>query len=147
MATLTNSSPARQTVSLGSALKAALIGGGIAAVGNLILLLIAGLVSIPLNVMVGPPGPNAPVMPIGAVPVIIFSVLPAIIGGLLYFVLTKVSAKGSTIFIIIAVVVALLSLLPIFSQPLTAGGVIVLILMHLVAAGAITWALVTRARA
>jgi hypothetical protein len=85
-------------------------------------------------------------MPIGAVPVIIFSVLPAIIGGLLYFVLTKVSAKGSTIFVVIAMVVALLSLLPIFSQPLTAGGVIVLILMHLVAAGAITWALVTRAR-
>lgn len=147
MATLANSSPARGSISFSSVLKAALVGGGIAAVANLVLLLLAGLLNIPLNVMVGPPGPNAPTLPISAVQVILFSVLPAIIGSLLYFVLTKVSAKASTIFIVIAVIVALLSLLPIFSQPLTTGGVIVLILMHIVAAAAITWALVTRARA
>jgi hypothetical protein len=128
-------------------MKAALIGAGIAAVGNLILLLLAGLLSIPLDVMAGPPGPNTPVMPIGAIQVIIFSVLPAFVGGLIYWVLNRVSARASTIFIVIAVVVLLLSLLPIFGQPLTAGGVIVLILMHIVAAVAITWALVKRARA
>lgn len=126
-------------------MKAALIGGGIAAVGNLILLVLAGLLNIPLMVQAGPPGPNAPVMALGAVQVIIFSVLPALIGGLIYFALTKVSAKAAIIFIIIAVVVALLSLLPIFGQPLSAGGMVVLILMHVVAAAAITWALVARA--
>lgn len=126
-------------------MKAALIGGGIAAVGNLILLVLAGLLNIPLMVQAGPPGPNAPVMALGAVQVIIFSVLPALIGGLIYFALTKVSAKAVIIFIIIAVVVALLSLLPIFGQPLSAGGMVVLILMHVVAAAAITWALVARA--
>lgn len=126
-------------------MKAALVGAAIAAVGNLILLLLAGLFNIPLTVAVGPPGQNAPVMSLGAVQVIIFSVLPALMGGLLYFVLTRLSARASAIFIVIAVIVALLSLLPIFGQPLTAGGVVVLILMHIVAAAAITWALVTRA--
>ncbi len=147
MATLAGNSSTRGSVSFGSVLKAALIGGGIATVGNLILLLLAGVLNIPLNVQAGPPGPNTPVTPIGAPPVIIFSLLPAIIGGLLYFVLVKVSAKGATIFTVIAGIVALLSLFPIFGQPLTLPGMIVLILMHLVAAGAITWALVTRARA
>ena len=107
--------------------KAALLGAGIATACNLILLLLAGLLNIPLMVQAGAPGPNTPVMPIGALQVVIFSVLPAVIGGLLYFVLTKVSAKASTIFIVIAVVVLLLSLLPIFAQPLTPAGVSVLI--------------------
>lgn len=146
MATLAGNSSARATASFGSVMKAALIGAGIAATGNLILLLLAGLLNIPLNVMVGPPGPNTPVMPIGPVQVILFSVLPALIGGLLYFALVKISARANTIFIVVAVIVALLSLLPIFSQPLTASGVIVLILMHFLAAAAITWGLVTRAR-
>ncbi len=145
MATLASDSEDRVPLSLGAVMKAALVGAGIAAVGNLILLLLADLFNIPLNVAAGPPGPDAPVMTIGPAQVIIFSVVPAFVGGLLYFVLTRVSTKASTIFIIIAVIMALLSLLPLFGQPLTTGGVIVLILMHTVAAVAITWAIVTRA--
>ncbi len=97
--------------------------------------------------MAGPPGPGVQATPIMPIQVILLSVLPALIGGLLYFVLTKISARAATIFTIIAVIVVLLSLLPVFGQPLTIGGIIVLALMHLLAAAVITWALTTRARA
>jgi hypothetical protein len=146
MATQANNASIHRSIGLGSVLMASLIGGGIATVGNLILLLLAGVLNIPLTVYLGSPGPNTPIAPIAAPPVIFFSLLPAIIGGLLYFALTKISAKAATIFMIIAVIVALLSLFPIFGQPLGVAGMIVLILMHVVAAIAITWALVSRAR-
>lgn len=147
MATLPNNPTLRGSVSFGSVVKAALTGAGIAAVGNLVLLFIAGAINIPLNVMAGPPGPGVQATPIMPIQVILSSLLPAIIGGLLYFALTKISAKGATIFTVIAIVVALASLLAVFGQPLTMPGMIVLILMHLFAAVAITWALTKRARA
>ncbi len=46
MATLAGNSPARASVSFGSVIKAALTGAGIAAVGNLILLVLAGVLNI-----------------------------------------------------------------------------------------------------
>ncbi len=142
----TSTQSSLRSVSLGSVFKAALIGGGIAAIGNLVLWLLANVLNIALTVLAGPPGPNAPVMSIAAPMVIIFSLLPALIGGLLYFVFTRVSARGATIFTVLAVVIVLLSLIPILGQPLTPPGMVVLILMHIVAAAAITWALTMRSQ-
>lgn len=141
---LSSPSTASRT-SFGTTAKAAALGAGVAVAGNLALLLIANLLSIPLTVMAGPPGPDAPIMTVGPVPVIVSSVLPALFAALIYLVLTKISAKGRQIFIAVAVVVFLVSLLPIFAQPLTPAGMVILALMHLVAAAGITWALVSRA--
>ncbi|MCS6846196.1 MAG: DUF6069 family protein [Anaerolineae bacterium] len=136
---------AESRTSFGTIAQAAALGAGIAVVGNLALLLIANLLSIPLTVMTGPPGPDAPVTTLGPAPVIVSSVLPALVGALIYRLLTKISAKGRQIFIAVAVVVFLVSLLPISAQPLTPAGMAILALMHLVAAAGITWALVSRA--
>lgn len=140
---LSSSTPSR--TSFETTAKAATLGAGVAVAGNLVLLMIANLLSIPLTVMVGPPGPDAPITTVGPVPVIVFSALPALFAALIYFMLTKISAKGRQIFIAVAVVVFLVSLLPIFAQPLTPAGMVILALMHLVAAAGITWALVSRA--
>lgn len=136
---------AESRTSFGKMAKAAALGAGIAVVSNLALLLIANLLGVPLTVMTGPPGPDAPITTLGPVPVIVFSVLPALVGALIYRLLTKISGKGRQIFIAVAVVVFLVSLLPIFAQPLTPTGMAILVLMHLVAAAGITWALVSRA--
>jgi hypothetical protein len=128
---------------IGSVLKAGLIGGVIAAGVNTILLLLAGVFGIALNVLVGPP-PNQQQMPLAVPPVVLLSIVPAIIGALLYFLLTRITDKAATIFIVIAVVVVLVSLLPVFGQPLNAGGMIVLALMHFVAGGVVTYWLTQR---
>lgn len=141
---LSSPSTASRT-SFGTTAKAAALGAGVAVAGNLALLLIANLSGIPLTVMAGPPGPDALITTVGPVPVIVSSVLPALFAALIYLVLTKISAKGRQIFIAVAVVVFLVSLLPIFAQPLTPAGMAILALMHLVAAAGITWALVSRA--
>lgn len=129
--------------SFGNVLKAGVIGGIIAAGVNVILLLLAGVFGIPLMVLAGPP-PNQQTMALTAVPVILFTLLPAIIGALLFFVLTRITGKAAMIFTVIAVIVVLLSLLPIFGQPLNAGGMIVLTLMHVVAGGVVTYWLTKR---
>jgi hypothetical protein len=131
--------------SFGSVLKAGIIGGITAAGLNIIVLLLAGVFGISLNVMAGPP-PNQQAMTLTAVPVILFSFVPAIIGALVFFLLTRITAKAATIFIVIAVVIVLLSLLPIFGQPLSAGGVIALVLMHFIAGGVVTYWLTQRSR-
>lgn len=129
--------------SFGSVLKAGLIGGITAAGLNVIVLLLAGVFGIVLNVMAGPP-PNQQAMTLTAVPVILLSIMPAIIGALLFFLLTRISAKAATIFTVIAVVIVLLSLLPVLGQPLSAAGMITLTLMHFIAAGVITYWLTKR---
>ena len=129
---------------IGSLLKAGVIGGTIAAGLNVILLLLAGMFGIALDLMAGPP-PAQQTMALTTPAVVVFTILPAIIGALLLFVLARFTTKSAAIFIVIAVVVTLLSLLPVLSQPLTAAGMIVLALMHVIAAGVITYWLIRRA--
>lgn len=128
----------------GSVLKAGIIGGITAAGFNVIVLLLAGVFGIALNVMAGPP-PNQQAMALTAPAVILLSILPALIGAVLYFVLTRITAKAATIFTIIAVVIVLLSLLPVFGQPLSTAGMIALVLMHFIAGGVVTYWLTRRA--
>jgi len=147
MATTAATAAPHPSVSFGSVLKAVLIGGVVAAVANSILWVLASVLNIPLIVMSGPPGTAAPPGPLPLALVIIVSLLPAVIGGLLYFVLNKVSVKGSMIFLIIAVVVLFLSFLSPFAQPMGIVGQLVLVLMHIIAAATITGSLLTRAPA
>jgi len=141
--TVGSTSSTKAGTPFGEIARAVARGAGIAVVGNLALLLIANVLNVSLNVFVGPPGPGAQTTTIGPLPVIAFSALPAPVGALVYWLLTRVSPKGQQIFIVVAGVVFLLSLLPIFAQPLTSAGMLVLVLMHLVAAAAITWSLVS----
>lgn len=129
--------------SFGNVLKAGLIAGVIAAGLNVIVLLLAGVFSISLVVMAGDPA-NQQAMTLSAPPIILLSIVPAIIGALVFFLLTRISAKAATIFTVIAVVIALLSLLPILGQPLGAAGMVALALMHFIAAGVITFWLTRR---
>ena len=144
MATLSKSTAARGSVSFGAVVQATLIGAVLAIVVNIILWALAGVLNIPL--IVAPGGPGSPAMPLPIPPIIIFSVIPAILGGLLYFVLTKITARGATIFTIIAVVIAVLSLLALPAQPMGVAGMLVLALMHLFTAGIITGSLTMRAK-
>ncbi len=125
-------------------MKAGLIGGVIAAGVNSILLLLAGMFGIVLNVLAGPP-PNQQPMPLSVPPVVLLSIVPAITGALLFFALTRITGKAVTIFIVIAAVFTLLTLPSIFVQPINAAGMIVLALMHIIAASVITYWLVRRA--
>jgi hypothetical protein len=143
--TVGSTSSAKAIMSFGELARAVALGAGIAVAGNLALLLIANILNISLTVFVGPPAPGAQTMTIDPFSVVVSSALPAPVGALVYWLLTRFSRRGREIFIAVAGVVFLLSLLPIFAQPLTPTGMIVLILMHLVAAGAITWSLVSRA--
>lgn len=136
-------SPTFVKPSFGNVLKAGIIGGVIAAGFNVIVLLLAGVFGIPLVVMGGPP-PNQQAMTLTAPQVILFSVLPAIIGALVFFLLTRMTAKAATIFTVIAVIIVLLSLLPVFGQPLSAAGIIALALMHFIAGGIVTYWLTRR---
>ena len=147
MATLSSSTSARDSVSFGSVVRASLIGAVIAIVVNLILWTLARVLNIPLTVVVGPLGSGAVAQALPIPPILVFSIIPAIIGGLLYFVLTKMTARGATIFTVIAVIVAVLSLLPLPGQPMSVAGMIVLALMHLFTASIITGSLTTRAKA
>lgn len=129
--------------SFGSVLKTGIIGGITAAGINVIVLLLAGVFGISLDVLAGPP-PNQQAMTLTAPPVILLSILPAILGALLFFLLTRITAKATTIFTVIAVVIVLLSLLPVLGQPLAAAGKAALALMHFIAAGVITYWLTRR---
>lgn len=113
----------------------ALAAAGIAAVVNLLIWLLAGMINIPLNVQMG--GPEAPVVPLSAGPVIVMSVVPAIAGAALLWLLGRVTARPFRWFTIIAVVVLLLSLAGPLLLPVALANKLVLSLMHVVAAGVI----------
>ena len=113
----------------------ALAAAGIAAVVNLLIWLLAGMINIPLNVQMG--GPEAPVVPLSAGPVIVMSVVPALAGAALLWLLGRITARPFRWFTIIAVVVLLLSLAGPLLLPVALANKLVLSLMHVVAAGVI----------
>lgn len=134
-------SPARSLV---RTLRAGFIGALIAAVANLALFVIAGALRVPLNVTLGPPGPDTPATALSPVQVVVASVLPAFVGSLIYWGLSRAGTGARAIFLALAIGVALLSFVPILAQPLSPVGMFILGLMHVVAAVAITWALLTQ---
>jgi hypothetical protein len=112
------------------------MGGGIAAVVNLVLLFGAGAAGV---AFVGEFQPGQPAAALGAVPVLVSSIVPAIPGGIVALILTRfASQKAALIFGIIAVVFTLLTLGgPPNVKGLSTGGLVVMELMHVVAAAGI----------
>jgi hypothetical protein len=125
---------------LGRLFVAGITGGIIAAGFNVILLLMAGVFEIEVSTIAGTGATRS----MAARQVVLFSMAPAAIGTLLYFALMRITGKAAMIFTTIAVIVVLLSLLPILGQPLSPAGMVVLALMHIVAGGVITYWLTRR---
>jgi hypothetical protein len=136
MSTSTNTAGQAQGVSAGGLFGAGFMGGGIAAVVNLVLLFGAGAAGV---AFVGEFQPGQPAAALGAVPVLVSSIVPAIPGGIVALILTRfASQKAALIFGIIAVVFTLLTLGgPPNVKGLSTGGLVVMELMHVVAAAGI----------
>lgn len=130
-------------------LPAAAIGGGIAALINavLFLVLVPLLNAGPIMVQMGPPSPDTPFVEMTVFPVIFASFLPAFAAAGVLWVLGRVSQRPFHVFRIVALVGLIASFAPFTVTPFTAAQVIVLGLMHVVAAIVITVTLDRRARA
>lgn len=136
MTTMTNTAANDQTapsVSAGALFGAGLLGGVVAAAGNLALFFGSGAAGISLE---GVFQPGQPVASLSAVPVLISSIVPAIPGALLALLLVKFARqKAALVFAIISAVFTVVSLGgPANVQGLSTGGIVVMELMHVVAA-------------
>ena len=138
-----------ETVATSKLLPAAAVGAGIAAVGNLMVfwVLPSLLGASPIQVQMGPPGPDAALADLNAVMVIVASVLPAFIAAGVLALLGRFTARPFTVFRVIGVVVLLMSFAPFTLMPMPTGTIITLAVMHIIAAVAIVGALDRRARA
>ncbi|WP_281867651.1 DUF6069 family protein [Flavobacterium sp. GSB-24] len=123
-------------LSFKKSITAGLYAGAVAAIINAILFFIfhsAGIISD--NIL---PKPNEPLT---VVPVIMASIIPLIIGSILFFLFEKFTNKGFLIFYIVAVVFVLLSLISPFTviQDVTVGYALILCVMHIVSAAVLLY--------
>lgn len=79
---------------------------------------------------------------ITAMPIIIATLVPAIAAGILLWLLTKATQQPATPFLWIAIIVALLSLIPVYTGTRDIGSFAMLGLMHVASALAIAFSLV-----
>ncbi|MDZ4721221.1 MAG: DUF6069 family protein [Roseiflexaceae bacterium] len=145
MASATLSSGATQQVVLRKIPLAALIGGVIGAVGNVLVFFIAQALGVVFNIPMG--GPGAPLQPLPVIAVVVSTLIPAISAGLVFAALARFTKQPLMIFYIIAGVFLVVSMLPVISMPVPSGMQISLAIMHVVAGAAIVWGLATRTRA
>ena len=143
MTTMTNTAANDQTapsVSAGALFGAGLLGGVASAVANLALFFGSGAAGISLEGMFQPGQPVASLSP---VPVLISSIVPAIPGTLLALLLVKFARqRAALVFAVISAVFTVLSFGgPANVQGLSTGGLVVMELMHVVAAVGIGGAL------
>lgn len=136
MSTATATLPTPSTIRAGGLFGAGFQGGAIAAVVNVVLLLGAGALGVSFE---GQFQPDQPVASLGLVPVIISSIVPAIPGALLALLLVKVTpARAALVFAIVSAVFTVMSFGgPANVQGLSTGGLVVMELMHVVAAAGI----------
>ena len=121
-----------------------LIGGALALVLALALLVVAGLLGISLQVSFGPPG-SSPLIPLTAAQIIPTVLVPTLVATVFYAVLQRFfPQRASRIFQIIAVVILLLSFGGPLSLAIPTVSKIFMALMHIATAVAIVWALTLR---
>ena len=137
---MTATASAQPTVPLRGALTAGLTGGLVAAVVNAVIFFAAqGLNGGPLVVEAG-----ASPQPLSLVAVLLFSVLPGLVAGLIYWILARFTRRPARWFLVLSALV----LVGFFFGPLGAasGAVAVwaLELMHVGTAAPILWALLRR---
>ena len=127
-------------LSLGSALKRALVGGGLAVAGNL---LVYALARYALRLeLVMPPTPVMPdPAPLNIIAVILATLIPAVGAGLVYWLLARFVKRGRVVFLAVSAVFLLLSFAGPFTLPAELATQLTLNLMHLVAGAAIVGAL------
>lgn len=121
-----------------------LVGGIIAAVANVIVLLIANGMGVPMDIPAQPG--TTTLIPLSAVQVGIASIVPALGAAGLLALLGRFTQRPITIFLAISAVFLLLSFVPLLGTPIVGSTKVVLGLMHLVAAVPIVGALVTQGR-
>lgn len=136
MTTMTNTAANDQTapsVSAGALFGAGLLGGVASAVANLALFFGSGAAGISIEGMFQP---GQPVAALSAVPVLISSIVPAIPGALLALLLVKFARqRAALVFAVISAVFTVVSFGgPANVQGLSTGGLVVMELMHVVAA-------------
>lgn len=146
---MSSQSLSSETVVTTKLLPAAATGALIAAAINVAIFLVLpnALGVAPIQVQMGPPSPDTPLTDLPAAAVIIMSVLPAFLAAGVLSLLARFTSRPFTVFRVIAGVMLVLSFMPFTAMPMPTGAVISLGLMHIVAAGAIVWALDQRARA
>jgi hypothetical protein len=117
--------------------QAGLIGGLIATVLNLVLWFIGNALNGGAMEVITPVAPEPAGVPWFAV--ILSSILPGVVGGLLYGLLARFTNKATTIFLVISVLV----FIAFIYNPISAGQslttILVLELMHVVVAVPVIW--------
>lgn len=113
------------------------VAGISAAILNAILFLIgSSMGAVPASVRI----PDANGQPLTLVPVFVSSMLPALVAGLVLFLLIRFTKKPLRVFNIIAAVILVLSFASPFSIPnVTTGMIVLLELMHVVVAGIVVY--------
>jgi len=121
-----------------------LLSGAIALIGVLVLFGIARLLDVPLQVAGGPPG-QSPLIPMAVRQIFVALLIPALAATVLYALLRRIfKGRANRIFQVVALIALLLSFGGPLSLAVSAVNKIFLVLMHLVTAAAIVWALVLR---
>ncbi|MEX1187741.1 MAG: DUF6069 family protein [Bacteroidia bacterium] len=125
-------------ITISNALKAGLYAGIIASAINVILFLILHSMGVITDDIEIQPGQSMTM-----VPILISSILPTLIGSLIYFLFDKYSAKGMRNFMILSVILLLLSFAnPFMGIPgVTTAYAISLNVMHVVVFGALVFML------
>ncbi len=112
-----------------SLLQNALIAGGIAALINVIIYLIAKNTGVLNNNVLLPPG-----KPLSLIPVIVSSLIPAVMAAFVLFALSKFTVNPIQIFLIVSLLLLAISIIiPLATLKIPFNAKLILCLMHLVA--------------
>ncbi len=136
---------ATPSVAMDKIWRAALIGGVLSAVGNVVVFFVAGWLGVSLQVTAAPG--SSTLVPLQMGPVVVASLLPALPAGLLLAVLARLMPSPWTVFMAIAGVFLVVSFMGPVNLPTDPANELVLNLMHVVSAVAIVGALWRFARA
>jgi hypothetical protein len=113
-----------------------LMGGALAAVANTVTLLIGKAAGVAFLVPVN--GPDAPLVALQPINIVMLCLVPALVAALVFVGLTRLTRRPQPIFLTIAGILLIISLIPDWVLPMDSLATrILLSLMHLVAAALI----------
>lgn len=131
---MTSAEPER--VALAGLFRGSPLAGALSVLGNLAVFYGAQAAGVVVSVPEGPGSPN--LVPLDLPPVVISSLMPAFAAAIVLALLGRLTRSPLSIFRRLAVVVLVLSFIPVFLLPVGLGTKGVLSLMHLVSGGVIT---------
>ena len=121
---------AQRSSPFASFLAAGIVAGVLASAANLAIYLVALVLGAWDSTVVAPAGD-----PIGATPILLLSLIPAALGGLVGWAAIRFLPRGRTVFTVVAVAVLALMAIPPLQLGAPAAMVVLLQLMHVVAGG------------